>query len=289
MAISAEDRLGTGLPVRDTEWAEDPAGRSHWWVELLVVLWLCLLYDDINDDAPIRQSAALAHARSILHFENLLHLNPELSLNAWAAAHVGIALPMADFYDTAHFVVTLGLAALLWWRYPKLYRPLRNTLVLINVVGFLVFWVYPLAPPRMLPGAGFIDVVAITHAWGSWRTSPVASQANELAAMPSLHVAWACWSAWAGWQILAGRRWRPVVLIYPLMTALIVMATANHFFLDVVGGVATVAIAYGMGLLLVAFMQLPRPHACVLAVRAPAQRAGAWLRARPWWPSRSSS
>jgi uncharacterized membrane protein YkvA (DUF1232 family) len=174
------------------------------------------------------------------------HLNPELSLNTWAAAHRAIALPMADFYDTAHFVVTLAVVALLWWRYPNLYRPLRNSLVLINVIGFLVFWAYPLAPPRMLPAAGFVDVVAVTHALGSWRTSAMASQANELAAMPSLHVAWACWTAAAGWRVLAGRRWRALVIAYPVMTALVVMATANHFLLDVVAGVATVAAASGL-------------------------------------------
>jgi uncharacterized membrane protein YkvA (DUF1232 family) len=215
-----------------------------------VIVWLCWLYDEINNLSPLRLQAALHHASSILHFETVWHLNPELSLNTWAAAHRALALPMADFYDTAHFAVTLGIVALLWWRYPEQYRPLRNTLVLINVIGFLVFWAYPLAPPRMLPAAGFIDVVAVTHAVGSWRTSAMASQANELAAMPSLHMAWASWSAIAAWRILPGRRWRWAVLIYPAMTALIVMATANHFLLDVVAGLATVLAAGGLALIL---------------------------------------
>jgi uncharacterized membrane protein YkvA (DUF1232 family) len=193
-----------------------------------------------------------------LHFENVLHLNPELSLNAWAAAHRALALPMADFYDTAHFVVTLAMVALLWWRYPSLYRPLRNSLVLINVIGFLVFWAYPLAPPRMLPTAGFVDVVAVTHALGSWRTSAVASQANELAAMPSLHVAWACWTSFALWRVLASRRWRLLALAYPVMTSLVVIATANHFLLDVVAGLATVAAASGVANLLGASESLHR-------------------------------
>jgi uncharacterized membrane protein YkvA (DUF1232 family) len=225
-------------------------------VEALVIVWLCWLYDAMNNLSPLRLHTALSHAVSILHFENVWHLNPELSLNAWAAAHSAIALPMADFYDTAHFVVTLSVVALLWWRYPHLYRPLRNTLVLINVIGFLVFWAYPLAPPRMLPAAGFVDVVAVTHALGSWRTSAMASQANELAAMPSLHIAWACWTSAALWQILRGRRWRGVLFIYPAMTALVVMATANHFLLDVVAGLVTVVAASG-GACLLSTLNLP--------------------------------
>ncbi len=57
------------------------------------------------------------------------------------------------------------------------------------MLAFVVFWRYPVAPPRMLPG--FTDVVASTHAFGSWHTGALASQANQLAAMPSLHIAWA--------------------------------------------------------------------------------------------------
>ncbi|HEX3540822.1 MAG TPA: phosphatase PAP2 family protein [Acidimicrobiales bacterium] len=250
MAVTADDPLGLAPPIVDTEWLAEPKRRSPLWVEALAIVWLCWLYDEINNFSPLRLHAALAHANSLLHVENIFHINPELTLNAWAAAHRGLALSMSDFYDTAHFVVTLGLVALLWWRHPERYRPLRNTLVLINVIGFLVFWCYPLAPPRMLPAAGFLDLVAVTHAWGSWRASAVASQANELAAMPSLHIAWACWCSLAVWQILPGRRWRALVVIYPVMTALVVMATANHFLLDVVAGVATIVAAAALAQLL---------------------------------------
>jgi uncharacterized membrane protein YkvA (DUF1232 family) len=251
MAVTSDNRLGApSPPILDTEWSAGPRRRSPLWVEALVILWLLVFYDAINNLSTLRLPSALAHGRSILRLENTLHLNPELALNAWANLHRVLALPMADFYDTAHFVVTLGLVALLWWRYPNLYRPLRNTLVLINVIGFVVFWLYPLAPPRMLAGSGFIDVVAVTHAIGSWQVGALASQANELAAMPSLHVAWACWSSLAVWRILDGRRWRAVVAVYPVMTAVIVMATANHYFLDCLAGVLTILVAYGLAQLM---------------------------------------
>ncbi len=211
------ERLGFSRPILDTEWTDAPTRRSRVWVEVLVIVWLCWLYDEISNLSPLRLHTALAHGATLLRIERVWHLNPELTLNSWAAAHRSIALPMANFYDSAHFVVTLGVVAVLWWRHPGLYRSLRNSLVLINVIGFVVFWAYPLAPPRMLPAAGFVDVVAVTHAWGSWQTNAVASQANELAAMPSLHMAWACWTAVALWQMLRGRRWRVVVVVYPLL------------------------------------------------------------------------
>lgn len=247
--------------------------RSPLWLELLAVAWLCVLYDMINNDAPLRLREALAHARSILHVEAVLHLHPELPLNHWASKHAAIALQISNFYDLAHFVVTLALVAVLWFWFPRIYAPLRNTLVLINVIGFVVFWVYPLAPPRMLPSAGFVDLVAVTHALGSWRAGALASQANELAAMPSLHIAWAVWSALALWRMLDGRWWRGVAFVYPCLTAIAVMATANHYFLDVVAGVATIAVAHWLARVLGQVLQRPKPHAALLAVRSQLSRA----------------
>ena len=182
------------------------ARRPRWWPEVLVIVWLCWVYDDIANLAPLRRTAAYAHARSILHLERLAHLDPEAGLNRWLAGHHTVALWVSNYYDNAHFIVTLGLVGLLWWRYPLLYRPLRNSLVLINVVGLAVFWVYPTAPPRLLDPGRYVDVVADTHAFGSWHTGTLATAANQLAAMPSLHIAWAAWSSLALWRILGGYR-----------------------------------------------------------------------------------
>jgi hypothetical protein len=188
-----------------------------------------------------RLNPALSNARGVLHLEHSLHLDPELSLDRWLAGHHTLGLILSDYYDNAHFVVTLGLLGYLWWRRTDLYRPLRNSLVLVNVLGFVVFSLYPVAPPRMLKG--FTDVVASTGAFGSWHTGALASHANQLAAMPSLHIAWAAWCALAVWQISKHRWVRGVAILYPCMTALAVLATGNHFLLDIVAGLITTAIA----------------------------------------------
>ena len=215
--------------------------RTRWWVEALTIAWLLWLYDAISNLAPLRLSAALAHAGEVLHVEQALHIAPERSLDRWLAAHHTLGLLLSDYYDNAHFVVTLGLLALLWWRGGETYRPLRNALVLVNVIAFAVFWLYPVAPPRML--AGFIDVVSSTHAIGSWHTGALASHANELAAMPSLHIAWAGWCTLAVWRLTSRRALRALALAYPFLTALAVLATGNHFVLDILAGAATLAAA----------------------------------------------
>jgi len=216
--------------------------RPHWWTEAAVIVWLCWVYDAIANLAPLRQKAAMSHAGSILHFERALHIDPEAAMDHWMAAHRGLALVVADYYDNAHFVVTLGLIGLLWWKYPSLYRPLRNSLVAINVVGMAVFWVYPTAPPRLYDPAVYTDVVALTHAIGSWHSGTLAHAANQFAAMPSLHVAWACWSALAAHRILGGRRGAVLVWAYPALTVVSVLSTGNHFVLDSAAGVVTFAI-----------------------------------------------
>jgi hypothetical protein len=215
--------------------------RSRWWVELLAIGWLLFLYDAVNNLAPLRLSVALGNARGILHVERVLHIDPELTLDRWLASHQTLAEILANYYDNAHFVVTLGLLGYLWWSRADLYRPLRNVLVLVNVIGFVVFWLFPVAPPRMLDG--FTDVVASTHAFGSWHTGALASQANQLAAMPSLHMAWAVWCTLALWRI-SKRTWvRVLAVAYPCATALAVLATGNHFLLDIVGGLLALALS----------------------------------------------
>ena len=95
----------------------------------------------------------------------------------------------------------------------------------------------------MLRADGFSDVVASTHAFGSWHTGALASAANQLAAMPSLHMAWAAWCAVVLWR-LSPRVWvRALALLYPCVTAFAVLATGNHYVLDVLAGLATLAAA----------------------------------------------
>lgn len=234
----------------DANQREAGARRPRWWPEVLVIVWLCWLYDDVANLAPLRRHVAYAHARSILHLEQLVHLDPEAALNRWLAGHHAVALWVSNYYDNAHFVVTLGMVGLLWWRYPSLYRPLRNSLVLINVVGLAVFWFYPTAPPRLLDPGRYLDVVAATHAFGSWHTGTLATAANQLAAMPSLHIAWAAWSSLAMWRVLGSyrnrggyRNWLALaVWLYPVVTTLAVMATGNHFLLDALAGLATMVL-----------------------------------------------
>jgi hypothetical protein len=219
-----------------------PRRRARWWLELLTIGWLLWIYEALTNLAPLRLQSALVHAEDLLGFEQSLLLDPERALDHWLAAHRTLGLLVSDYYDNAHFIVTLGLLGWLWWRRADIYRPLRNTLVLVNLIGFVVFWLFPTAPPRML--GGFIDVVDSTGAFGSSHgTGVLASHADELAAMPSLHIAWAAWCAVALWRMSRRRSVRALALLYPCVTTFAVLATGNHFLIDVLAGFATLALA----------------------------------------------
>jgi hypothetical protein len=209
-----------------------------------VLLWLLWAYDAITNLPAERERAAMAHGLAALHLESRLHLDPEETFNHWLDHHHLLGLLAGDYYDNLHFVVTLAVVGWLWWRHPRRYRPLRTALVLVNVIGFAVYWLYPMAPPRLLAGQHFFDIVALTHALGGWHSGTLSKAANQFAAMPSLHLAWASWSALAAWLVFRDRRWAPLVWLYPVVTTVVVMATGNHFLVDCAAGVATTAVAY---------------------------------------------
>jgi len=221
--------------------ADSPAPRTRWWVEAVTIGWLLWVYDAVTNLAPLRLGPALSHGREILSAEHILGIAPEHALDRWLASRHTLGAVVSYYYDNAHFIVTLGLLAYLWWRRADVYRSLRNSLVLINLLGFLVFWLYPVAPPRML--GGFTDIVAASGTIGSWHNGALASQANQLAAMPSLHIAWAVWCSVAVWRMTSRPALRALGVAYPFLTGLAVLATGNHYVLDILGGAVLAAAA----------------------------------------------
>ncbi|MBO0869161.1 MAG: phosphatase PAP2 family protein [Micromonosporaceae bacterium] len=212
-----------------------------WWQEVAIGLALFGVYSLVaGADGPARVAAARAHGQAIFDLERLLHLDIEPALNIWLVGRP--VLRTIANYEYASSYLVAALALLVWAivRRPAQYRLVRNSFLLLNAVGLVTFALYPVMPPRLLPGLGFVDTVRIGHTWGSWG-SPMVEHANKLAAMPSLHIAWAMWVS----LVLARLTWarrrtgRSVQLVsgaHVLVTAFVVMATANHYLLDAVGG-----------------------------------------------------
>lgn len=227
-------------PPRRQRWAT--ARRPRIWEELLFVAIAYELYSLIRNAVPTKSANAFANAYAVLGLERGLHLDFEPVLNTAMSGVHWLSLAAAYWYATMHFVVTIGVLVWLWKVHPLRYRATRSVLMITNLVALAGFWIYPLAPPRMLPG--FVDTVAQDHIWGSYSSAGMASASNQFAAMPSMHVGW---SLWCGIVILtlSRRRWVKVLgALYPLITLTVIIGTANHYFLDAVGG--SLALATGL-------------------------------------------
>jgi hypothetical protein len=200
---------------------------------------LVFCYDRVRDLAAVRRSLSFHDALQLLTIERRLGINRELPVNLWLAAHHSLAELASWYYLVAHLTVTrfVLLGCYVYW--PEIYRAARNALVLINVIGLAVFWVYPVAPPRLLPGRAFIDVTEVTGVAGTTNTSAP----NPYAAMPSLHTAWAVWVAMV--VLLMVRAWwvRLLCVLYPLLTVAVIVSTGNHSVLDAVAGAAVALVA----------------------------------------------
>ncbi|HEU5421299.1 MAG TPA: phosphatase PAP2 family protein [Streptosporangiaceae bacterium] len=202
---------------------------------------------------------AFSHAAQLWQAERGLHVTPEPFLNHLTAGHLMLAEAAGYYYGLLHFLVTPLVLAWLYLRRPAAFPRLRSALVLATAAATVVFWAWPVAPPRFsVPG--MTDIMVAHNILSAAHPRVAASLVNLYAAMPSLHVAWAAWCALAVATATRGRL-RHLAWLYPAATTLVVLASANHFLLDAAGGIA----AAGLGMLAASTpahlpARLARPH-----------------------------
>ena len=146
------------------------------------------------------------------------------------------------YYASMHFAVMIAVLLWVFVRHRARYAWVRTTVVVTTAVCLLIQFI-PVAPPRMLPGNGFVDVAAEygQSVYGGAVGGVVV--ADQLSAMPSVHVAWCVLVAVA---VIAVSRsgWRWLVVLHPLLTVWVVVVTANHFWADGLVGVLILLLAY---------------------------------------------
>ncbi|GLZ09481.1 hypothetical protein Acsp03_69470 [Actinomadura sp. NBRC 104412] len=195
----------------------------------------------VVDSMPVteRTAVAEAHGRDLHALEKLLHLDLVTPANRWLSSHPAVATVANYEYATSYVISALIMLGYLYRRRPGRYPVARNSFALINLIGVACFALYPVMPPRLLSGLGFVDTVKQGGTWGSWGT-PLIDNANQLAAMPSLHVAWALWVSVELSRISARRGVQAASLLHVLVTVLVTVATANHYLLDAAGAAVLV-------------------------------------------------
>jgi len=206
--------------------------------ETALILGLFALWQLAGSFAVLGPDGALAKSRWIWHAERVLHLPSETALQQVFLPHPLIVQFFNLYYDSLHFPVLVTCMIWLFVRHRADYKRLRTTLVAFTASCLLVQLI-PVAPPRMLPGTHLVDT-AIRYGQSVYGTR-AGFDPDQLSAMPSVHVGWAILVAIA--VIGSARtRWRWLVLLYPAMTSLVVVVTANHFWLDGIVAAALLAI-----------------------------------------------
>jgi hypothetical protein len=249
------------------------ATRLRWWREVIYILLVYVAYSGVrntfgsSDGGALDARPAFGHAKQMIRIERALHLYFEQHVQSWyldLPSH-GFIRVWNIFYGLAHFLVTF--AALVWlFRRDKSRYPLwRNTLAFTTLLALIGFASFSLMPPRLLddPGPfggcqiyapaaaahdphacnryGYVDTVVEYGGWASFDSGTMKTVSNQYAAMPSMHIGWSLWCAMVIVP-LTRRRWsKALAMAHPVITLFVVVVTANHYWIDGVGGIACLA------------------------------------------------
>ena len=220
--------------------------RLRWWREVLYVIAFYAVYSAIRIRIEGSQSVARENAFRIIDAEKLIGTFHEESIQeAFLDWPVFISF-WNVFYGTFHFVVTVFALVYMFRRATDRYPLWRNTLAFTTGFALIGFVTFPLMPPRLMPELGFVDTLASARYQAIWsfQSGAMKAAANAYAAMPSLHIGWAGWCACV--LLPHARQWwsRALVVVYPVLTLFAIVVTANHFWLDAVGGIAVLGAGY---------------------------------------------
>jgi PAP2 superfamily len=259
------------------------AGARHlglrWWREVVYIVLVYMAYSAVRnqfgsgDGGAILAEPAFNHAKAIIQVQRNIGLYFEEALQRWYLDLPGNGLIRFwnVYYGLGHFVVSAGALIWMFRRRPDRYRLWRNTLAVTTLLALVGFASFSLMPPRLLddPGVyggcqvyapgdtrpldagtppcdeyGFVDTVDVYGGWASFGSEEMAKVSNQYAAMPSMHIGWSLWVAFVLFPMVRHRWARALVVAYPLITLFDIVVTANHYWIDGLGGVACLGVGY---------------------------------------------
>jgi len=215
------------------------------WGEIALALGFYAVYSAVRNSNQGGTATALRNAENLISTQRFLGLYHEQTLQAWALHFRPLVIGANYYYGSLHFVVTIGCLVFLFVRWRDDYPFWRNTLGISTAIALIGFTFWPLMPPRLLPHSfGFVDTLARYPTFWSFKQAAVNQISNQYAAMPSVHCVWAMWCACVLVPRLRSRWAKVVAVAYPVLTVVAIVLTANHYFLDAVGGFAVLLLGF---------------------------------------------
>jgi membrane-associated phospholipid phosphatase len=226
--------------------------RSHLRHRLLFIAWQtglvalgAFIYFRVRGLTESSADVALDHAGDIVEFESWIGIDVEDTLQSWVTPWGALETFANWIYIWGHWPVIIVTMAWLAWHHQREFLRLRDAMMVSGGLGMIVFVTYPVAPPR-LADLGLVDTV--TENSEAYRFLQPPAFVNQYAAMPSLH---------SGWDLLVGIAivsaattvvLRLIGYAMPVLMAFAVVATANHYIVDVVAGVSLVLVGHAVAL-----------------------------------------
>ena len=203
--------------------------------EIALVALAFLLYFIVRGQVHDDYDAALANARDIIDWERTLGIYWEPRLQDWVLDR-RVIVEIANFvYFWLDFPLIVVLAFWFYFTQRHTYTVIRDALLLSGAIALVIYYLYPVMPPRLLPGGEFVGTIEKYHDL-SYQASSTEAFVNPYAAVPSLHFGWAMILGAA--MFFTMRHWslRAFGLAMPWLQLAAIVLTANHYILDAFAG-----------------------------------------------------
>jgi hypothetical protein len=221
--------FGEGLALDDRETTKRALSRWGWALREFVLLnVLFIVWRVVGRVSLFHEAGALGRGHWIWHAERVLHLPNEAAMQRTILAHATLSRIANGYYEWAHAVVLAATLTWLLWRHREAYSKWRNLVVAFTAVSLLI-GLMPVAPPRLIPSLGMVDLASRYHQ--SVYSALGHGITDQLSAVPSVHIGWAVAVALAIIMVSTSR-WRWLALLHPVITAYVVVVTANHYWFD---------------------------------------------------------
>jgi membrane-associated phospholipid phosphatase len=219
-----------------------PRGYADFGYQLLIWFGFLAAYQVARGVADRDPTRAFVNGWRVIDVEQRLAGLGELTLQGWTQSSRVLETLVSWTYWNSEFTV-IGLA-LLWvyFRRNEAFTRFRNAILLANVLGLIGYVFLPTAPPRLFTSMGFTDTLSqfggLNHGSGL-----IELASNPYAAMPSLHAADALIAGIILASVVRRPVWKAVWILWPAWVWFAVMATGNHFWLDVAAGILLALLA----------------------------------------------
>jgi membrane-associated phospholipid phosphatase len=239
--------------------------RKRWWVNLVAVAAVNILVFNILFQLykMVRRSfiqrgerIGFDNAEQIIDIEKKLHLYFEIDLQRWVLSLDSSVMTFFSYFYSFFMWIFFACCVIAMAFRPRLYPRFRRVFYLSMLLALPWYAIYPLAPPRFMTGEGFIDAT-LFYGPADLTDTPIV-QANQFAAMPSMHVGWTTIGALMVAMAIPKYRigWIIGILLVATM-CFTVMVTGHHWWLDFVGGWLIVAAAFGIARVLPEWIDIP--------------------------------